>query len=101
MIRLRPGELRLAGVTAQKMAAEKPSAAVGTARGMSIRVSNNCLPRNFFRTRIQAMGSPTRKSMRVTMAAISNEARMASVMSVIIAGSFRTRVWMASQLVKA
>ncbi len=85
--------------TAQKMAAENPRAAVGTAKGMSIRVSRNCLPRNCLRTRIQAMGRPVRMSMTTTMAAISNEATMASCISWTVAGSSKTYFWMRSQSV--
>ena len=79
------------------MAAEKPRAAVGTAKGMSISVSRNCLPRNFFRTMIQATGRPDQEVDEGDDAGDLNEARMASMMTAITSGVFRTWMLMAFQ----
>ncbi len=101
MFKAKAGAARLSGVTAKNMALEKPRAAVGTARGMSMRVSSKAFPRNCLRTSIQAMGSPTRMSITVTMAAIWKEARMASMMRSSMAGSLSTYCSMDPQLVNA
>lgn len=89
------------GVAAQNMAAEKPNAAVGTARGMSIRVSRNCLPLNSFRAIIHATGRPATKSITVTIAAISKDTTTALMMRSMVAGSLRTCSCMSDQSVTA
>ena len=59
--------------SAENRAVEKPRAAVGTASGISIKVSMYFLPRKSFLTRSQAIGSPAIKSIIVTIVAITNE----------------------------
>lgn len=89
------------GVAAQNIAAENPRAAVGTTRGMSMRVSKNLFPLNVFRASIQATGRPTMKSMTVTMAAISKETMMELTIRSIVAGSLSTLDWISDQSVTA